>query len=75
MNGTVPWMPAPAATTYDDSTWELIDIPHDYEIYQNYSSGANQGEAFIPYNTSFYRKHFSVPSEWQGTKIQVRSAE
>lgn len=56
---------------YDDSKWLITDLPHDYEITGTYTSGANGGEGFLPYNVSFYRKHAVLPASWRGSRVEV----
>ena len=36
-----------------------------------YDRSAEQGQAFIPKSVGAYRKHFAVPSEWQGQHIEL----
>jgi hypothetical protein len=59
-------VPPIALPSFNDSGLALVDLPHDFEITGTYTESANQGEAFLPQNFSFYRKHFVVPSAWQG---------
>jgi beta-galactosidase/beta-glucuronidase len=75
--GNVPdW----AFLNYSDSSsnWTVVDAPHDFII-----TGANetedpyvddpslQGQAFIPKAVGVYRKHFSLPSSWEGQHIDI----
>ena len=65
----------PAASTFefDDKNWRSIDLPHDCSIEgksdRNNPSGAAGG--YFPTGTGWYRKHFNVPSAWQGKSISV----
>lgn len=63
--------PPQAQVGFDDSTWEVVDVPHDATILNNFSSSANGGEAFLPPAITWYRKHFRVPSTWQGSVITL----
>ena len=43
----------------------------DYEVGGDFSQSANQGEGYLPYNTSFYRKHLTLPAAWAGTRVEL----
>ena len=59
------------ARDYDDSDWEIVDVPHDSVINGEYSESASNRQAFLPKNWTYYRKHFSLPTEWKGMSIWV----
>jgi beta-galactosidase/beta-glucuronidase len=59
-----PFVPAEANVSFDDSAWEIVDCPHDYIITIPYSPKANVKDGFFPRNNSWYRKHWSLPSDW-----------
>ena len=71
-------VPSQAVASYDDAAWELVDAPHDFgrERMDNCLGGgrrqlANGGEdtpppAITNNCSGWYRKHFSLPSEWEG---------
>lgn len=121
VNTTAPvTTPPEAKPAYDDSTWTVLDLPHDYEVSGTYTQNGNQGEGayyciaaqrannrgrlectltdargnlnfaprvvyllthtttsaspltgYLPYNTSFYRKHLSLPAAFTGTRIEL----
>lgn len=72
--------PGPNSTTppegqsgYDDSSWALVDAPHDFIINQAFNEDTpGSGESYLARNSSWYRKHFNVPAEWKGSTISVR---
>ena len=53
-------------TTFDDSEWEIVDAPHDSLIAGNFSVDGPPRQGNLPYRMSYYRKHFNLPSDWQG---------
>lgn len=67
---TPPVTSGPLAEKYDDSSWSMIDVPHDFII--NGTNGINSngsiysqstpgsGTSYLPRNESYYRKHFKV---------------
>jgi len=48
-----------------------VDLPHDFLISGNFSPNADEGEAFLPYNVSYYRKRLAFDPSWQGSFIEV----
>lgn len=59
------------APEFDDSSWEHVDLPHDYSIDQKYTK---QGEAESGYKLGgigWYRKSFMVGPEMAGKNIRV----
>jgi beta-galactosidase/beta-glucuronidase len=55
-----------AASGFDDSGWQLIDVPHDMLIGGTYSSQGDGLEmAHLPRGDGWYRKHFKLPTDWQ----------
>ena len=61
----------PASKDFDDSSWELVDLPHDGIIGGVYDQSAARSHAYLPLNTTWYRKHFNIPIEWKGKAIWV----
>jgi hypothetical protein len=71
VNTSTPWNPAASQPSFNDASWDVIDIPHDFEITGVYNSTQNGGEGFLPYNVSFYRKHLVLDPSWQGSHVEV----
>ena len=63
--------PPEASPSFDDSTWQILDLPHDFEVTGVFSPNADGGEGYLPWNTSYYRKHVSIPAAWAGTRIEL----
>ena len=61
----------PASKDFDDSSWEVVDLPHDGIIGGTYDQSAVRSHAYLPLNTTWYRKHFNLPTEWKGKSIWV----
>ena len=64
-------IPGPASKDYDDSTWEVLDVPHDGLINGSYDENAVKSHAYLPMATLWYRKHFNLPSDWKGQSIWI----
>jgi hypothetical protein len=52
------------ATTYDDSTWTYVDLPHSTKFVTPEDPNAYLG-------LSWYRKYFTVASTYQGRKVYI----
>ena len=50
------------ATTFDDSSWDNIGLPHSFGLPYFAST-----KFYVGYG--WYRKHFSVPSTWSGKSV------
>lgn len=70
-NATSPSAPAVALPSYDDSLWEVIDLPHDPRVEGTFDPTADKGQAFLRANVSVYRKHLVFPSAWGGSHIRL----
>ena len=56
---------------YDDSTWENINVPHDYSIDQDYIQTGEGESAYKPGGVGWYRKSFEVNSELAGKRVRI----
>src|SRR5262245_38131217 len=61
------------ATTFNDSTWTSLDLPHDWSISlafnQNSPGGSNNG--FLDGGVGWYRKTFTVDQASSGQRILI----
>lgn len=56
-------------TTFDDSSWRNVNIPHDYSIEQEYTPKAQGESGYLPGGVGWYRKTFTVPAEDAGKHL------
>lgn len=65
--------PGSRAPTFDDSSWERIDLPHDWAIAGPFGDAKEEGHTGkLPWKgEGVYRKHFSLPAEAQGKRLQL----
>ena len=49
-----------AATTFDDSKWRQLDLPHDWSIEGKLSPSLASCTGYLPGGVAWYRKHFNV---------------
>jgi beta-galactosidase len=64
-------------TNYDDTTWRLLNLPHDWAVELPFSSSADGGHGFKPVGNSgfgannfgWYRRTFTLPSNFAGQTL------
>jgi beta-galactosidase len=56
---------------FDDQTWRLVDLPHDWSIEGPPDAAAPTGGAggFFPGGVGWYRRALTVPQSWRGRQI------
>ncbi len=54
---------------YADSTWQRVDLPHDYQINQLWDKTASGARGFKRMSTGWYRKHFTADEAWRGKRV------
>ncbi len=54
---------------FEDSSWTDISLPHDFSIFQNFTSNGEAESGFLPGGTGWYRKKFSLPDSFQNKSI------
>jgi beta-galactosidase len=62
------------ATTFDDSSWTGLDVPHDWSISLpfNQSSAAGPGGGYLDGGLGWYRKTFALPNLSSGQKVIIQ---
>ena len=73
--------PPESRPDYDASSWEAVALPHDGLIAStplNSSTAGNgacpggcSGNSFIPRHVLWYRKTFTIPSDWEGSSYWI----
>lgn len=58
-------------STFDDSKWRQLSLPHDYSIEQEYSQKMEAESGYLPGGTGWYRKKFTVGKELEGKELRV----
>src|SRR5271154_6624623 len=56
--------PGAAASAYDDRSWDDVGLPHSFSEPYFLSSQFYTGYGW-------YRKHFTVPDDWSGKRINL----
>lgn len=63
--------PAASQPGYDDSKWEIVSLPHDYSITQEYDPSNEAESAYLPGGTAWYRKTFSLDESVKGKRVTI----
>ncbi len=62
-----------AYTTYDDSSWNIVDLPHDFVIERNeYDTTTPSCTGSFAKSIVWYRKTFLIPEEDRGSRIFIQ---
>ena len=65
--------PAPAAAclsaAYDDSSWQKVNVPHDYIVDGTFDPKADEAHGYLPVEPGWYRKEISIPAADQGRRL------
>ena len=63
-----------SSPSFDDSSWRTLDVPHDWSIEGRYDKSNPSGPqgGYMPCGTAWYRKSFSLGSEYQGKRVTLR---
>jgi beta-galactosidase len=65
--------PGAEASTFDDTTWRVLDLPHDWSIEgpfrKDHPCGGKGGS--LPGGVGWYRKHFDTPVDASGRHVWV----
>ena len=54
---------------YNDSSWENVQIPHDFSITQEFSNDYEAESGFLPGGTGWYRKNVVFPASYGGKSV------
>jgi len=57
--------------TFNDSNWQKLDLPHDFQIERPWDMHASRARAFKTMGVGWYRKEFKADSGWIGKKILI----
>ena len=55
----------------DDSSWRDVQLPHDWNIEQDFVRESGGNAAYLPCGIGWYRKTFTLPAAWDGKHVSV----
>ena len=56
---------------FNDSSWEQVNLPHDYSIEQEYTKTGEAESGYLLGGTGWYRKNFTIDSSAAGKQIRI----
>ncbi len=60
-----------ADRTYNDESWERIQLPHDWRIKLSFDKKMGGSAAHLPGGIGWYRKQFKLPRSYNGKVISI----
>lgn len=65
--------PTASQPNFDDSSWRMLNVPHDWSIEGRYNrhNKTGRGGGYLPSGEGWYRKSFSLPLSDKGKKIYI----
>ena len=67
-------MPDAYTSDFDDVSWRLLDVPHDWSIegtYHETENGTDWQSGYLPGGIGWYRKSFDYDKQWDGKQISI----
>src|SRR6185437_3593157 len=66
-----PKTPAIAQPTYNDHSWRVVHLPHDYVVEGKFTPTASTSHGSLPTPTAWYRKTFTLPAAYRGKSVWI----
>ena len=57
--------------TFNDSTWRVVDLPHDWAIEGPFSKEYASATGYLPGGIGWYRKHLTIPDYQKNCKYTL----
>ncbi len=54
---------------YDDSSWQRVNVPHDYIVEGAFDPKADEAHGYLPVEPGWYRKTISIPAADPGRRL------
>ena len=64
-------VPEAIAADFANHAWRQVDLPHDFSIESDFDRSNVSSTAFLPGGIAWYRKAFTLPSDWAAQRISV----
>ncbi|HFU4123490.1 TPA: beta-N-acetylglucosaminidase domain-containing protein [Streptococcus suis] len=61
-----------SAKQFDDSSWQVLDLPHDFSLIQDYTQSGEAESGYKPGGTGWYRKAFTVSEEVAAGRVELQ---
>ena len=70
-NGNLSPLPDFLSPAFDDSTWQLVNVPHDYIVEGAFDPKADEAHGYLPVEPAWYRKSIWIPANDQGRRLSL----
>ena len=54
---------------YDDSSWQSVNVPHDYIVEGTFDPKVDEAHGYLPVEPAWYRKTIWIPAADQGRRL------
>ena len=61
-----------AARGYDDKSWSLVNLPHDWVVEQPFDQSALKQQGFRPRGIAWYRRTFNLPASERAKNVELQ---
>jgi beta-galactosidase len=68
-NGNLSPTPDFLSPAYGDSSWQRVDVPHDYIVEGAFDPKADEAHGYLPVEPGWYRKTISIPAADPGRRL------
>ncbi|HXR08305.1 MAG TPA: beta-galactosidase GalA, partial [Candidatus Acidoferrum sp.] len=62
---------SPADPNFNDSSWRVVNLPHDYVVEGTFTNTAEASHGSLPLATAWYRQSFTLPASAQGQSVWI----
>lgn len=62
----------PAATNFDDSDWQSVDLPHDWAVGMPFDKDGNASQGYRPRGFAWYRRTIRLEPEDRGKYLELQ---
>jgi beta-galactosidase len=61
-----------ASPEYDDSSWKVVNLPHDWAVEQPFDKNANISQGYRQRGMGWYRKYFRLDPADHGSHLEIQ---
>ncbi len=61
-----------ASPAYDDASWRVLDLPHDWVVEQPFDPNAVRNQGYRPRGIAWYRRQFRLDPTARGRHLEVQ---
>lgn len=71
-NAKAGYVSGAASPNYDDSSWRILDLPHDWAIEGTVNPDANLSQGYYDRGFGWYRRKFKLSPEDKGKHLEIQ---